>query len=395
MTRDEIKQRLKSSYARYRGRNGRNPYRAADELLDFRDKVRIGDVVFAYKKENTVGLVGEVVGGYRYKRSNSTGSEDGLDYANQRLARWWGPPFVDFDRSHLDEFSIGGWVSLQGTIHVIDGDPLLMSLPKKRLRDALAERLRRRLLRRMVDEAKVHRRGPRWSRDEVVLAMALYMDGHKVPDKGDSRARKLASMLERPVGAVVYKIGNLQYLDTGGKKGWSNYSETDRWVWKEFKGKGRLLHIEAEKALKRFSMSPDDEIREDERLSKGQGFGLSAEEKKQIEEVAMRRAIKHFVSEGYDTEDMHVGHPYDLKCSNGRNEVFVEVKGTTGGGRKVLLTRGEVDFARRHNQSMALYLVHSISMKRGMNPNNGKSVVVMPWRIKERNLTPSRYEYEI
>lgn len=395
MTRDEIKQRLKSSYAQYRGRNGRNPYRAADELLDFRDKVRIGDVVFAYKKENTVGLVGEVVGGYRYKRSNSTGSENGLDYANQRRARWWGPPFVDFDRSHLDELSIGGWVSLQGTIHVIDGDPLLMSLPKKHLRDALAERLRRRLLRRMVDDAEVHRRGPRWSRDEVVLAMALYMDGRKVPDKSDSRVRKLASMLERPVGAVVYKIGNLQYLDTDGKKGWSNLSETDRRVWKEFRGRGRLLRVQAEEALKRLSMSPEDEMREDEHLSRGQGFGLSAEERKLIEEIAMKRAMKHFVSKGYDIEDTHVGHPYDLRCSNGKNEVYVEVKGTTGRGKKVLLTRGEVDFARRHNQSMALYLVHSISIRRKMHPNNGKSVVVLPWKIRERNLLPSRYEYEV
>jgi Protein NO VEIN, C-terminal len=352
-------------------------------------------VVFAYKKENTVGLVGEVVGGYRYERSNSTGSEDGLDYANQRRVRWWGPPFVDFDRGHLDELSIGGWMSLRGTIHVIDGGRLLMSMPKKRLRDALAERLRRKLLGRMRDDAKLHRRGPRWNHDEVVLALDTYMDGRKVPNKSDSRVRKLASMLDRPVGAVVYKIGNLQYLDTGGKKGWSNLSETDRKVWKEFKGKGRLLRIEAEKALKRFSMSPDDEIQEDERLSKGQGFGLSAEGRKQIEEIAMKRAMKHFVSKGYDTEDMHIGHPYDLKCNNGKNEVFVEVKGTTGGGRKVLLTRGEVDFARRHNQSMALYLVHSISMRKSMNPNNGTSVVVMPWKIKERNLTPSRYEYEI
>src|ERR1700687_641779 len=96
--------------------------------------------------------------------------------------------------------------------------------------------------------AQAHGHGnPKWTRDEVILALDLYFNcGGSIPSKGDARVQKLSSVLRRlpyhgaesrkdsfrnPDG-VAFKLQNLRHVATG--KGLGNVSETDRAVWAEF-----------------------------------------------------------------------------------------------------------------------------------------------------------------
>ncbi|HDR9128595.1 HNH endonuclease [Burkholderia vietnamiensis] len=88
---------------------------------------------------------------------------------------------------------------------------------------------------------------PNWTRDETILALALYFDlDGKIPSGSDERIKELSQILRRfpyhaeasrkasfrnPDG-VVFKLQNLRQVATG--KGLGNVSETDRAVWSEF-----------------------------------------------------------------------------------------------------------------------------------------------------------------
>ena len=77
-----------------------------------------------------------------------------------------------------------------------------------------------------------------------------------------------------------------------------------------------------------------------------QGFKVSPTVRKAIEEHAVEMARAHYAAKGYTVRI--VGKPYDLDCSCDGSQVYVEVKGTQTSGEEVLLTPGEVRFARLH-----------------------------------------------
>ncbi len=109
----------------------------------------------------------------------------------------------------------------------------------------------------------------------------------------------------------------------------------------------------------------------------------------------MERAIRYFSSDGYEVEDVHSGAPYDLKCTKRRELIFVEVKGTTGDGKNILLTSGEVNFARNHPSWMALFVVHSIRLGDNEGSDNGIEAIVKPWKLDSRKLTPYGFFYRL
>jgi hypothetical protein len=141
-------------------------------------------------------------------------------------------------------------------------------------------------------------------------------------------------------------------------------------------------------------VTPEDERKDEERRRRGQGYSLSPKERRFIEVTAMNRAREHFIGRGYDVEDVHKDQHYDLKCRKGEKEVLVEVKGTTGTGRSLLLTGCEVDFARKHSSRMALMIVHSINLKKKRSKSNGSCVVIQPWNVEDGRLEPRSYAYE-
>ncbi|RIX99519.1 HNH endonuclease [Aureimonas flava] len=87
---------------------------------------------------------------------------------------------------------------------------------------------------------------PRWTRDETILAMALYLDcADRIPGPNDPRVVALSSLLRRvpyhadearkptfrnPDG-VAFKLQNIRQVATG--KGLGNVSQMDRDTWAE------------------------------------------------------------------------------------------------------------------------------------------------------------------
>ncbi|SRR5258706_7234272 len=96
--------------------------------------------------------------------------------------------------------------------------------------------------------ARTHGHGnPNWTRDETILALALYCESDKtLPSRNDPRVRKLSELLRslpyhvsaskkesfRNPDGVAFKLQNLHNVATG--KGLRNVSAMDRQIWSEF-----------------------------------------------------------------------------------------------------------------------------------------------------------------
>lgn len=95
---------------------------------------------------------------------------------------------------------------------------------------------------------------PKWSRDEVILALDLYLHTQgKVPSKEDPRVVQLSTVLNslplhvdakknqafRNADGVAFKLQNIRQVATG--KGLGNTSSVDRAVWSELGDQPQLV----------------------------------------------------------------------------------------------------------------------------------------------------------
>jgi len=128
--------------------------------------------------------------------------------------------------------------------------------------------------------------------------------------------------------------------------------------------------------------------------SKGQGFARTPEERRAIEERAMKLAKRYYEDLGYSANDVSKKRSYDYECTRGKETLHVEVKGTTTDGKFVILTNGEVTHACNGRNSCALFVVHSIKL-RGRKAHGGKQLVFDSWRISQDHLTPIAFTYRL
>ncbi len=130
--------------------------------------------------------------------------------------------------------------------------------------------------------------------------------------------------------------------------------------------------------------------------AKSQGFMLDSELRKKLEDYSMATATEHFESLGFAVQDRSKNHPYDLKCVREDETLYVEVKGTQTDGSGVILTTGEVEFARQHSEHMALFVLHSIQVSKDRKDlSNGDVAIIHPWVIEQAALNPLSYKYTV
>ena len=131
----------------------------------------------------------------------------------------------------------------------------------------------------------------------------------------------------------------------------------------------------------------------------GQGIGLSAKERKQVELRAMEIVRHHYSEKGWQLIDTSLSQPYDYLASKGSIKRFIEVKGTTGDGKAILLTHGEVKNVNNNSDSSVLVVVSNITLNK-----SGEHVVAEggtitthrdPWTIEEAHLTATHFRYKI
>jgi hypothetical protein len=131
----------------------------------------------------------------------------------------------------------------------------------------------------------------------------------------------------------------------------------------------------------------------------GQGFQSIVQVRRATEMHAMRSALAHFARQGWQVEDVSSRMPFDLMCTRSKHpDLKVEVKGTTGDGNKILLTRGEVNYARSAFPNMALYILHHIGVEvndTGVATYGGSPRIILPWKIHADMLEPLSYSYSV
>ncbi|MGG5889815.1 MrcB family domain-containing protein [Falsiroseomonas sp. HC035] len=130
----------------------------------------------------------------------------------------------------------------------------------------------------------------------------------------------------------------------------------------------------------------------------GQGFGLTPAERRAVEVHAMAIAKQHLNGAGWSVQDVSASRSYDFLCRKGKDEIIVEVKGTTTLGAQVVLTKNEVAVQRKLYPLNALIVVHSIILDRtatAPSPHGGTLAMLLPWKIEDQQLSPLAFTYAL
>ncbi|HSF87711.1 MAG TPA: DUF3883 domain-containing protein [Acidimicrobiia bacterium] len=97
-------------------------------------------------------------------------------------------------------------------------------------------------------------------------------------------------------------------------------------------------------------------------------------------------------------EDVSAKESFDLRCTKGGDELCVEVKGSTGDGSEVALTRNEVKHARE--SPTALFIMSGITLRYDDDGQpfgeGGVPRVIDPWVIdRHGKLEALAYSYRL
>ena len=133
--------------------------------------------------------------------------------------------------------------------------------------------------------------------------------------------------------------------------------------------------------------------------SSGQGFGLTAAERKVIELHAQGMAKARFEDEfKYSVKIVADSESYDLHCTKGDEVLFVEVKGTTGTGDTIFLTRNEVALSRKTPKLMALVIVRNIKLVKSgaeRSATGGEMQIIKPWDVNKFEPKPIQFQCQV
>lgn len=127
-----------------------------------------------------------------------------------------------------------------------------------------------------------------------------------------------------------------------------------------------------------------------------QGMGLTAPERRAVEQRAMELAIKHLTQLGYHCRDTSATQSFDLLATRADETVKVEVKGTTSEVcDSVLMTRNEVDLHRLEKGKTGLVIVYGIRLARQEEvPQASKGTVeaLLGWDIDAWKAEPIAFQ---
>lgn len=130
----------------------------------------------------------------------------------------------------------------------------------------------------------------------------------------------------------------------------------------------------------------------------GQRFSTNTDMRRTIEQYAMQKAKSFFEDRGWKVFDVSTTHSYDLLCkADDREELHVEVKGTTSDGTQILLTANEVRHARNNYPKVALFIVSRIQVDpQPIEKSQTDEIQILePWDINEGTLSPLAFSYNL
>jgi hypothetical protein len=135
------------------------------------------------------------------------------------------------------------------------------------------------------------------------------------------------------------------------------------------------------------------------RRTMGQGFLSSVEHRLAVERHAMEAAVAWYGLQGWTCQDVSRSESYDLRCTKGPSVLHVEVKGTTTDGGKVIVTRGEVEEARRLTPDTELFVLAGVEVAATADgavvASGGRRRQVPAWGTDDGALVPLGYELRL
>lgn len=133
------------------------------------------------------------------------------------------------------------------------------------------------------------------------------------------------------------------------------------------------------------------------RKGKGQGFATDQLVKVAVESHAMNAALIHYGALGTVTDKSRT-ESYDYVVEIDGEAWHIEVKGTTGDPKDVLLTPREVEHATKYAR-VALFVLSNIIVTRNEHgeviASGGKPSIFHPWSLDPTRLLPLGYRYRL
>lgn len=175
--------------------------------------------------------------------------------------------------------------------------------------------------------------------------------------------------------------------------------DTDNWAaYRKIRGEKSVVTVPPSSVPELAQIESSVENATNPHKSGGQGFGLTSKEKKCVELHAMDEAERYLTKHDYSWSNVSGDESFDFLATKSGQTLFVEVKGCTGDGEKIQLTKNEVNLHRLRHPNNMLVVVHSIKLDRsGKEPkaSGGIPVVRSPWFLDEAKLTALSFAYAL
>lgn len=128
----------------------------------------------------------------------------------------------------------------------------------------------------------------------------------------------------------------------------------------------------------------------------GSGWMQDPVARKAVENCAVDWTMRYLEAEGYDVENVGAFYSYDVRATQGHEELHVEVKGTTLTASTIELTHNEVH--EDGGTGRLLVVVDQIECSgsgASITASGGRPRLWWDWEPADENLTPTRYRYTL
>jgi hypothetical protein len=131
------------------------------------------------------------------------------------------------------------------------------------------------------------------------------------------------------------------------------------------------------------------------RTSPRQGWQLDKERRKKVEDAAQARLEQHYRDQGWEVKDMRYGNPYDAQATKAGDEIlYLEAKGTETAGASVIVSRGEVNWARNHPGQCVLGVLSNVRFLPSGEVDLSSGIFRRyDWNPHEGDLAPREYDW--
>jgi len=127
----------------------------------------------------------------------------------------------------------------------------------------------------------------------------------------------------------------------------------------------------------------------------GQGLQMDAAVRRAIENAAQDRLMRYYRERGWTVTDTRLNRPYDAVAIRGSEEIYPEAKGTQSAGRSVILTRNEVDHARKYPGKCRMGVWSGMRLIDGVVDSEAGSFRVIELDPDDRDLRPRDFDWTL